>query len=388
MGGPKGGEDLPHRVLPLFFSYKSCIFNLSFFLCPQKAQRRVFYFSPHIKRLAKEDEMETKQARFGALDPVQQKIAKLTSHMMHLHYCENDIEGLIALFDEPFSWLGAGEAEYAVGKERVCSIFRQFVGKVPKCSISDEEYDVITVAPGVHLCTGRLWITTDPESHMYLRVHQRVAALFRMAEGGARCCHIHVSNPYSEMTESEMGFPMQMGRHTYEYLQEVIGEQKKQIEAQTLQLERMSFEDALTGLYNRNKFNELLDEQGGKSLCALGVACFDINGLKSVNDRLGHTAGDELIRRTAKHLHCAFPGRAFRIGGDEFVAICEGMAEGEFYAGVTQARDGMEKEGISCSAGACWQATECSIREQLDVADERMYREKKWFYRTKSVGRE
>lgn len=70
----------------------------------------------------------------------------LTSHLMHKHYCENDVEGILAWFDDRFLWFGAGEEEYAAGTETVKAIFRQFAGKVPKCNISDEQYDAISIA--------------------------------------------------------------------------------------------------------------------------------------------------------------------------------------------------------------------------------------------------
>ena len=95
----------------------------------------------------------------------------LTSHLMHKHYCENDVEGILAWFDDRFLWFGAGEGEYAAGTEAVKAIFRQFVGKVPRCNITDEHYDAITIAPGVFLCTGRLWIATDPVSYTHLLVY-------------------------------------------------------------------------------------------------------------------------------------------------------------------------------------------------------------------------
>ena len=52
-------------------------------------------------------------------------------------------------------------------------------------------------------------------------------------------------------------------------------------------------------------------KQGGR----LGIAYFDLNGLKAVNDHLGHSAGDELLRRTAQEIQQVFPKKVYRIGG-------------------------------------------------------------------------
>lgn len=429
----------------------------------------------------------------------------LTSYLMHRHYCENDVDGILAWFDDRFLWLGTGEEEYASGTETVKAIFRQFAGKVPKCNISDEHYDAIAIAPGVFLCTGRLWIATDPSTNVYLRVHQRVAMVFRAVEGTLRCCYIHISNPYAEMTEGDVDFPTRVARQTYEYLQQCVEEQKKRIAEQTAELrsiydtvscgiirlvrkggvyhlltfnrtlcdilgvtegearaldwsrgfydgiiagdagrmayalealkapgdvthvdfhmdsrdgrrlcltgtntfisedergqiiqciafdvtrrmeleetlKRLSYEDTLTGLFNRNSFNAELRRRHSDPGERLGVACFDINGLKATNDREGHSAGDMLIHRVAAHIRRVFEGKAYRTGGDEFVVIDASSGEEDFRKGVNAVREAMRKDGLQISAGASWRGSGCDIKEQFDEADRRMYEDKKRFY--------
>ena len=145
------------------------------------------------------------------------------------------------------------------------------------------------------------------------------------------------------------------------------------------QLKRLSYEDSLTGLFNRNMFNLIIDGGVGHT-ARLGVACLDLNGLKATNDKLGHSAGDELIRRTAKHIRQRFQGRAYRIGGDEFVIIDEGAPEGVFRASVARLCQAMEYDGISVSMGLSWRDRHCSVKEQFDEADSLMYQFKKNFY--------
>ena len=86
-------------------------------------------------------------------------------------------------------------------------------------------------------------------------------------------------------------------------------------------LHRLSFEDSLTSVYNRNRFNHLLKEVEGCALEKVGVAFFDLNGLKVVNDTLGHSEGDKLIKRTAKGISEVFGKNVYRMGGDEFSVI-------------------------------------------------------------------
>ena len=309
-----------------------------------------------------------------------QAVKELTSFLFHKHYCENDVEAIIELFDDELSWIGAGENEFDVGTEKISGIFRQFAGMVPKCNIWNEEYNVIDISPDVYICTGRAWIATDPSTGIYLRVHQRITAAFRWVDGKPRCCHIHISNPYSEMTEEDVGFPTQVGQYTYEYLQQCIDEYKRKIKEQTEILKRLSFEDSLTGLFNRNKFNHTMQSLEMESFSQLGVATIDLNGLKKVNDQMGHSAGDSLIRRTAEHIAHVFPGKAYRIGGDEFLVIDTELGEGAFRKNVSDMQEKMAQDGISVSLGISWRCSRCSIKEQFDEADRLMYRAKAEFY--------
>ncbi|MCW3848226.1 EAL domain-containing protein [Sphingomonas sp. LB-2] len=90
----------------------------------------------------------------------------------------------------------------------------------------------------------------------------------------------------------------------------------------------LAFNDTLTGLPNRALFHEHLnlelrarERSGGQ----VAVLCVDLDDFRSVNDRLGHHGGDELLRRIGERLTAGL-GKSFvaRIGGDEFAIVAEG----------------------------------------------------------------
>ena len=143
------------------------------------------------------------------------------------------------------------------------------------------------------------------------------------------------------------------------------------------QLEKLSYRDMLTGLYNRNKYIRVLEASEGKSLHDVGVAYMDLNGLKKMNDEKGHEAGDDLIRAAAGALTDVFPDQAFRVGGDEFVIVREGISETAFSEKIDQLRENMERRKVSVSIGDQWAAEERGIEERLKRADHRMYEVKK-----------
>lgn len=84
---------------------------------------------------------------------------------------------------------------------------------------------------------------------------------------------------------------------------------------------RLAFTDELTSLGNRAAFVQKLDELARTSP-HWGLLLIDIDNSKTVNDSLGHEAGDELIRVVARCIAATAPaGCSFRLGGDEFAVL-------------------------------------------------------------------
>lgn len=85
----------------------------------------------------------------------------------------------------------------------------------------------------------------------------------------------------------------------------------------------LSFHDSLTGLYNRAYFEEEMKRLDRERQLPISVIMGDVNGLKLTNDGLGHSAGDEILKQTAKVLKgaCRAEDIIARWGGDEFVIL-------------------------------------------------------------------
>lgn len=97
---------------------------------------------------------------------------------------------------------------------------------------------------------------------------------------------------------------------------------------------RMAQRDALTGLVNRSRFRSMLIQAHGRlhpSDPPIGVLFLDLDGFKPVNDKFGHTAGDELLRQIARILKQETKGLgvASRMGGDEFAILIHGRPQPE-----------------------------------------------------------
>ncbi len=145
--------------------------------------------------------------------------------------------------------------------------------------------------------------------------------------------------------------------------------------------------DALTGLANYREFIEALEREVKRVARTHGtfaLLLLDLDGLKQINDRQGHLAGNRALKCLANAMreHSRAVDVAARYGGDEFVLLLidADLAMAERVATriaelLREDSDGMAL-GVSIGAAA-WPADGHTGHELLDVADQRLYRQKK-----------
>nr|WP_320145261.1 diguanylate cyclase [uncultured Anaeromusa sp.] len=95
------------------------------------------------------------------------------------------------------------------------------------------------------------------------------------------------------------------------------------------QLKHLSYHDALTGLYNRAYLDEHLTDEKLQNKRPVGIIVADVDGLKQVNDKLGHQLGDRLLQKAASILRSNENHIVARVGGDEFVVLLTQTSEEE-----------------------------------------------------------
>ncbi len=146
-----------------------------------------------------------------------------------------------------------------------------------------------------------------------------------------------------------------------------------------------SYHDTLTGLYNRAYFEEELNKLEGGRNYPLGILMLDIDNMKQTNDNLGHSAGDELIRRVAGILKSVFRREDViaRIGGDEFAILLPKTDRTQAVKSLARVRLELQKVNamsgglpISLSIGMAVATFDSDLRQVLKRADESMYQEK------------
>lgn len=105
--------------------------------------------------------------------------------------------------------------------------------------------------------------------------------------------------------------------------------QSSEFLSQSKELKRKAVIDGLTGLFNRNGYNELFAQLSKEKDLMVGVLMLDIDHFKQINDTYGHDVGDKILKEVAKLLKVTFRSTdlVIRYGGDEFVVIMTGITD-------------------------------------------------------------
>lgn len=166
-----------------------------------------------------------------------------------------------------------------------------------------------------------------------------------------------------------------------QHLEQQLQAMARQVE----QLEHLARRDALTGLPNRTALEEELAREEARCRrfgTRAAVMLLDVVGLKAVNDRYGHLAGDELLRAVGRALHDTARASDVvgRWGGDEFLAILPGTDFAGAQAFLSRVRQALREVrlpggqvvSVDLAEGVATRDEAGSLAAALETADQRL----------------
>ncbi len=152
-------------------------------------------------------------------------------------------------------------------------------------------------------------------------------------------------------------------------------------------LRYMGTHDGLTGTYNRMFYDETVDRLEQSNQFPISVLMIDLDGLKAVNDEFGHHHGDEVLKTVARIIkQCVRENDIIaRVGGDEFAVLLPGVRANGLARIMhriqqkTADENGLNDDpySIQFSMGGATSQTPDQFRSCLQLADARMYRNKR-----------
>jgi len=262
----------------------------------------------------------------------------------------------------------------------------------------------IEVVAALALATGLVWLTGRATSPFVFTYHLLVvAAALTMGSRLAILVTAAVSLAYVGQLLADGGLTangLELLRVAINlgsiwllaYLAGVYAGSERRVRAKVLELSQT---DPLTGLFNRGALFPTLEQEvqrtrrSSRGFCVLMI---DLDGLKAINDSLGHLRGDEVLRSVGRVINGSIRtvDSAYRYGGDEFLVL---LPETEFigaYVVAEKIREGVEQIGDALGTDSA--ATSVSIGlvshpEDGLSAEELMVAADRAMYQAKSLGK-
>ena len=138
--------------------------------------------------------------------------------------------------------------------------------------------------------------------------------------------------------------------------------------------------DSLTGLLNRHAYFADVSNDP-KNITA--IISIDMNGLKTINDTIGHAAGDEALVTLSLCFMRPLKSKqsGYRVGGDEFIIVCRKTSKEEVLSIVDQIAKSVSETKYSCAIGYSFNLDgDKPVSDLLKESDEMMYKEKDKYY--------
>jgi diguanylate cyclase (GGDEF)-like protein len=165
----------------------------------------------------------------------------------------------------------------------------------------------------------------------------------------------------------------------------VVGLLISQLRAAVLRERELSLTDPLTSMLNSRAFHKAADRiiaRCRRTGRPLTVAYIDLDNFKTVNDRLGHQAGDEMLRSIAKRMRSSIrpDDVGARLGGDEFVVLFPEISPADAVIALERLRSSLATvlgsgpvEATSSAGAVTYLTVPENIEEMVHAADTRMY---------------
>jgi diguanylate cyclase (GGDEF)-like protein len=248
-------------------------------------------------------------------------------HHLRVYFGRRDLARALGTYTDGAIGIGTGRGEYAETPDLMRDVVVRDLESFP----DPVDYELnnrvfYRITDEVVVCQACLTLRLDIDAHrMTLRDLRHTVTIRASGEGDWQICHIHVSFP-TDMHGDEESYPLKEIEEISQVVDELIASRTSDLTTAYRKLEHMAIHDRLTGLYNRIRIDEKLEQEilrAHRYGSPFSLILIDIDNFKVINDRHGHLAGDRVLCGLADMLSGGVreTDLAGRWGGEEFIVI-------------------------------------------------------------------
>lgn len=327
------------------------------------------------------------------INPVQQneKLAQcqyVFEEYMHYYLTERNLDRICEITASEVTSFGTGRDEKIWGKSDFIKFYKRDIETVPEAiSYVIKDHHMYMPTDGVVVSQTILDLHPTIEGYEVTLRDIRQTLVFGFEEDGRPIIsHVHTSFP-TDLHDDEESYPLKEIQAVSEVVNRLVNEKTDDLKQAYHELEQAVVRDSLTGLFNRNKFDDVFSHETLRSNryhSPFSLIFCDIDHFKHINDTYGHLRGDEVLKVLANCItnYTRETDLPSRWGGEEFAILLPETGLEESYRIAEVIRKAfanlviIEGETITISLGvAVFHPGDCP-ENLFERADRALYRAK------------
>ncbi|QOC23683.1 diguanylate cyclase [Wenzhouxiangella sp. AB-CW3] len=255
------------------------------------------------------------------------RLRRWHDHHLEVYFGARDLDAALATYHPEAVGYGTGRGEEGNSPEKLRGVVIGDLQSFPeRIDYRTRDRSFHAVSPDVVLCQVCLDLTLDINAHRVNLRNLRHSLVARETDDGDfRICHVHVSYP-TDLHGEEEPYPLKEIEEISEVVDEMVASKTRDLTTAYRKLEHMAIRDRLTGVFNRIRVDEKLEQEvrrANRYGSPIALIMLDIDDFKVVNDNHGHLSGDRVLKELARLATemTRDTDLVGRWGGEEFIII-------------------------------------------------------------------
>lgn len=173
----------------------------------------------------------------------------LTKKIMRSFYCYRCIDEFLLHVSKHAAGIVPGGNIFKMTYDEMSNRFKVHKDMVPRCNITNDQYEIIYAGEESCVVAGTLNINTSVDTALLVDFFQRVTFVYVIEDNELKVKHVHISTPCSEKDSETAYFPLEQGSRNYDYLQRILSEHIK-----TMDLMTITMKSGLKGCFDDEKY--------------------------------------------------------------------------------------------------------------------------------------